>query len=161
MYSSFSLFTSTVTFFCTFAQTNDNREPYGFGPGGEALPDVKGKPYSRLIRDGFTCSELHVLHSWIMKDGWLAQYSGGQPGKQGTRKKDMHLDICRDIAIRAGNYRQADNIGVFFFQYVPPFILNIFSHLHLIYPPHIGQKIREIFKLFRKAEELPLMTGAG
>jgi hypothetical protein len=54
------LFTLTViVLLLPFAQTNDNRETYGFGPGGEPLPDVKGKPYARL----------DVLHSWITKDG--------------------------------------------------------------------------------------------
>jgi hypothetical protein len=118
MYYSFSL---AIELLLPFAQTNDNREPYGFGPGGEPLPDVKGKPYSRLVRAGFILSELDVLHSWIMKDGWLAQYSGGQPGKQGTRKKDMHLEICRDIAVRAGYYRHADNVGVLCYLLASPF----------------------------------------
>jgi hypothetical protein len=122
---------------------------------------VKGKPYARLVRAGFILSELDVLHSWIMKDGWLAQYSGGQPGKQGTRKKDMHLDICRDIAIREGYYRHADNVGVLCYLVASPFLLFFWSYIHLTYVPRTGQKIREIFKLFRKAEELALKTGAG
>ncbi len=79
------------------------------------LPDVKGKPYARHIRPGYSFSEVDVLHSWITKDGSLAQYSGGRPGKVGIRKKGMHLEICKDIADRAGFYRHADNIGTVMF----------------------------------------------
>jgi hypothetical protein len=99
--------------YCSFAfhQTTENRERYGFDVHGAPLPDVKGRPYSRLKRDGYPCTEVEVLHSWITKEGWLAKYSGGQPGKPGTRKKVMHLEICKDIAERTGFYNHADNIG--------------------------------------------------
>jgi hypothetical protein len=104
-----------------------NRERYGFDAHGAPLPDAKGRPYSRLKRDTYPCTEVEVLHSWITKEGWLAKYSGGQPGKPGTRKKVMHLEICKDIAERAGYYRLADNIG-HFIQYCPfHIIVNITS----------------------------------
>ncbi len=68
-----------------------------------------------------------MLHSWITKEGWLAKYSGGQPGKPGTRKKVMHLEICKDIAERAGYYRLADNIGIFIHYWPTHIIVNITS----------------------------------
>jgi hypothetical protein len=113
--------------YCSFAfhQTTKNRERYGFDAHGVQLPDVKGRPYSRITRDGYPCSEVEVLHSWITKEGWLAKYSGGQPGKPGTREKVMHLEICKDIVERAGYYRHADNIGHVLQQWPFHIIFNI------------------------------------
>ncbi len=108
-------------------QTTENRERYGFDAHGDPLPDVKGRPYSRLKRDGYPCSEVEVLHSWITKEGWLAKYSGGQPGKPGTRKKVVHLEICKDIAERSGYYRHADNIGHFLQNWASYFNVHITS----------------------------------
>ena len=73
--------------YCSFAfhHTTENRERYGFDVHGVPLPDVKGRPYSRLTRDGYPCTEVEVLHSWITKEDWLAKYSGGQKATRETR----------------------------------------------------------------------------